>query len=99
MGFADIRYVLEPVAAAFYFARRLYQDATVLVADFCYGSRDFPTIRFQGRGGALVSMVLGQSGVAVADDAFEFRIIDHLVSPGCSSSWKASTANTNHLKD
>jgi hypothetical chaperone protein len=81
LGFTDIRYALEPVAAALYFARRLNQDASVLVADFYDGARDFSIIRFQRRGGALVSIVLGQSGVAVAGDAFEFRIIDHPVLP------------------
>jgi len=32
-GFPEVHYVYEPVAAAFYFAQNLKQDATVLVAD------------------------------------------------------------------
>jgi hypothetical chaperone protein len=90
LGFEEILYALEPVAAAFYFARRLSADATVLVADFGGGTSDFSIIRFERRGGRLASRALGQSGVPVAGDAFDFRIIDHLVSPelGKGSSYR-----------
>ncbi len=90
LGFTDILYVHEPVAAAFFFARRLEQDATVLVADFGGGTSDFSIIRFEGKGGSLKSRPLGQSGVGVAGDAFDFRIIDNLVSPalGKGSSYR-----------
>jgi hypothetical chaperone protein len=90
LGFTDILYALEPVAAAFFFARRLDADATVLVADFGGGTSDFSIIRFERRGGALMSAALGQSGVPVAGDAFDYRIIDHLVSPalGKGSSYR-----------
>jgi hypothetical chaperone protein len=81
LGFTEVLYALEPVAAAFFFARRLAEDATVLVADFGGGTSDFSIIRFERRGGSLVSTPLGQSGVAVAGDAFDYRIIDNLVSP------------------
>jgi hypothetical chaperone protein len=90
LGFTDIRYALEPVAAAFFFARRLNADATVLVADFGGGTSDFSIIRFERRGGRLTSRALGGSGVAIAGDAFDYRIIDHLVSPalGKGSSYR-----------
>ncbi len=90
LGFTEILYALEPVAAAFFFARRLREDATVLVADFGGGTSDFSIIRFEQRGGALTSKALGQSGVPVAGDAFDYRIIDHLVSPalGKGSSYR-----------
>jgi len=90
LGFTDVLYVHEPVAAAFFYARRLEQDATVLVADFGGGTSDFSIIRFERRNGALVSRALGQSGVGVAGDAFDFRIIDNLVSPalGKGSSYR-----------
>ena len=81
LGFTDIRYVHEPVAAAFYFARRLEADATVLVADFGGGTSDFSIIRFERKAGTLLARPLGQSGVGVAGDAFDFRIIDNLISP------------------
>jgi hypothetical chaperone protein len=81
LGFSDILYAYEPVAAAFFFARRLEQDATVLVADFGGGTSDFSIIRFERKGGTLSARALGQSGVGLAGDAFDYRIIDNLVSP------------------
>ncbi len=89
-GFTDILYAYEPVAAAFFFARRLEQDATVLVADFGGGTSDFSIIRFERKDGLLSARALGQSGVGVAGDAFDYRIIDNLVSPalGKGSSYR-----------
>jgi hypothetical chaperone protein len=81
LGFTDILYAYEPVAAAFFFAQRLDQDATVLVADFGGGTSDFSIVRFERKAGALSARPLGQSGVGVAGDAFDYRIIDNLVSP------------------
>ena len=46
-GFREIRYVYEPVAAAFYYAQRLTRSATVLVADFGGGTTDYSIIRFE----------------------------------------------------
>ena len=81
LGFTDLHYVYEPVAAAFYFAQRLQQGAAVLVADFGGGTSDFSVIRFDRQDGRIVSKALSHSGVAVAGDAFDYRIIDHVVSP------------------
>ncbi|MDQ0464908.1 putative chaperone protein [Caulobacter ginsengisoli] len=82
LGFKDIRYAYEPVAAAFFFARQLKADATVLVADFGGGTSDFSLVRFEQLGGGRVkSTGLANSGVGVAGDAFDYRIIDNLVSP------------------
>ncbi len=90
LGFTDILYAYEPVAAAFFFARRLDQDATVLVADFGGGTSDFSLVRFERKAGVLRARALGQSGVGVAGDAFDYRIIDNLVSPalGKGSSYR-----------
>jgi hypothetical chaperone protein len=41
LGFSKVRYAYEPVAAAFFFARKLDADATVLVGDFGGGTSDF----------------------------------------------------------
>ncbi|HEY3695443.1 Hsp70 family protein [Phenylobacterium sp.] len=91
MGFEEILYAYEPVGAAFFFARALTGDATVLVGDFGGGTSDFSIIRFEHRGGEMVSAPLGRSGVGVAGDAFDYRIIDNLVSPqlGKGSSYTA----------
>jgi hypothetical chaperone protein len=81
LGFTDILYAYEPVGAAFFFARTLDHDATVLVGDFGGGTSDFSIIRFERQGGEIHSTPLGRSGVGVAGDAFDYRIIDQLVSP------------------
>ncbi|MDB5419251.1 MAG: Heat shock protein Hsp70 [Phenylobacterium sp.] len=81
MGFTEILYAYEPVGAAFFFARTLDRDATVLVGDFGGGTSDFSIIRFERHDGEIASTPLGRSGVGVAGDAFDYRIIDRLVSP------------------
>lgn len=80
-GFPEIHYVYEPVAAAFFFARKLTQDATILVADFGGGTTDYSLIRFETSAGRLKATPIGHSGVGVAGDHFDFRIIDNIVSP------------------
>lgn len=80
-GFPDMRYAYEPVGAAFFFARRLQSDATILVADFGGGTSDFSLMRFRKTAAGVSAEPLGHSGVGVAGDAFDFRIIDHVVAP------------------
>lgn len=94
LGFTDIRYAYEPVGAAFFFARRLTEDATVLVGDFGGGTSDFSIVRFSRSRGRLSATPLGRAGVGVAGDAFDYRIIDHLVSPelGKGTSYKGMGA-------
>jgi hypothetical chaperone protein len=81
VGFSEIIYVYEPVAAAYFFAQRLTQAATVLVADFGGGTSDFSIIRFEPGDGALKSIPLAHSGVAVAGDVFDYRILEHAILP------------------
>jgi hypothetical chaperone protein len=81
VGFAEITYVYEPVAAAYFFAQRLTQAATVLVADFGGGTSDFSIIRFEPTDGKLKSIPLAHSGVAVAGDVFDYRILEHAILP------------------
>jgi hypothetical chaperone protein len=81
VGFAEITYVYEPVAAAYFFAQRLTKAATVLVADFGGGTSDFSIIRFEPTNGALKSIPLAHSGVAVAGDVFDYRILEHAILP------------------
>jgi hypothetical chaperone protein len=81
MGVKEVLYAYEPVGAAFFFARELDHDATVLVGDFGGGTSDFSIIRFERSGGAIQAVPLGRAGVGVAGDAFDYRIIDNLVSP------------------
>ncbi|NKK82441.1 Hsp70 family protein [Rhizobium leguminosarum] len=80
-GFPEIHYVYEPVAAAFYFAQSLKRDATVLVADFGGGTTDYSLIRFETVAGKLTATPIGHSGVGVAGDHFDYRMIDNIVAP------------------
>ncbi|MBY3380261.1 Hsp70 family protein [Rhizobium laguerreae] len=80
-GFPEIHYVYEPVAAAFYFAQNLKRDATVLVADFGGGTTDYSLIRFETVAGRLTATPIGHSGVGVAGDHFDYRMIDNIIAP------------------
>ncbi|SDP91866.1 Hsp70 family protein [Phyllobacterium sp. OV277] len=80
-GFPEIHYVYEPVAAAFYFAQNLKADATVLVADFGGGTTDYSLIRFEKKAGKLSATPIGHSGVGIAGDHFDSRMIDSIVAP------------------
>jgi len=79
-GLADVEVGLEPAAAGHRFAQELDHPATVLVADFGGGTSDFSLLRFDPGPPRRVT-ALGHSGVGIAGDAFDFRIIDHVVSP------------------
>jgi hypothetical chaperone protein len=81
MGFPEIHYVYEPVAAAYYFAQSLKSDANVLVADFGGGTTDYSLIRFERVAGKLTATPIGHSGVGIAGDHFDARMIEHLVAP------------------
>jgi hypothetical chaperone protein len=81
LGVEGAAYVYEPVGAAFSFARTLEGEATVLVADFGGGTSDFSVMRFSRAGGVLKAEPLGQSGVGVAGDTFDSRIVDKVVAP------------------
>ncbi len=81
LGFEEIVYVHEPVAAAFFFARDLIRPATILVADFGGGTTDFSIMRFERENGALRAFALGHGGVGIAGDQFDYRIVNHAVLP------------------
>ena len=81
LGFKDIAYVYEPVAAAFSFARKLRAAASVLVADFGGGTTDYSVLRFDRDGGALQATPLAWGGVGVAGDRFDYQVIDNVILP------------------
>jgi len=87
-GFESVQFELEPVAAAHYYESTLDHDELILIGDFGGGTSDFslihvgPTIRKRGRVGADL---LGNSGLGLAGDAFDAKIIRHLVSPALGS--------------
>ena len=78
---AEVHYVYEPLGAAFSFASRLTEPATVLVADFGGGTSDFSVVAIGDDRGAARCVPLSHSGVGIAGDRFDSRIVEHLVLP------------------
>ncbi|QDK34829.1 Hsp70 family protein [Sphingomonas sp. IC081] len=76
-----VHYVYEPMGAAFSFASRLSEPATLLVADFGGGTSDFSIVRVEAPGAARRCVPLGAAGIGIAGDRFDYRIMDHLVLP------------------
>jgi hypothetical chaperone protein len=81
LGFGPVTYVLEPVAAAYFYAQRLIRDAVILVADLGGGTSDFSVLRFTKGPKGIAARALAHTGIGIAGDNFDFRIIDHVVSP------------------
>ncbi|MCV0382598.1 MAG: Hsp70 family protein [Erythrobacter sp.] len=77
----DIRYVYEPMGAAYGFAASLDEPATLLVADFGGGTSDFSVVRVAERDAPRRCIPLGSAGISIAGDTFDYRIMDHLVLP------------------
>jgi len=83
-GFDQVDFVFEPVAAAVHYEAALDRDETVLVADFGGGTSDFCLLRVgPGFRDAPTdpARVLSTGGVGVAGDAFDARIVEHVVAP------------------
>ncbi len=81
-GMPSVDFAYEPLGAAYWYARDLKQAQTMLVADFGGGTSDFSVMRFEpGGAGRLKAIPLSHSGVGVAGDTFDYRIIEHAVSP------------------
>lgn len=81
LGMEHVHYVLEPVAAAHFYAQRLTRDAVILVGDFGGGTSDFSILHFKVDTNGVKAEALGHSGLGIAGDTFDYRIIDNVVSP------------------
>lgn len=95
-GFETIQFEMEPVAAAHYYESMLERDELILIGDFGGGTSDFslirvgPTIRHRGR---TAADLLGNAGVGIAGDAFDAKIVRHLVSPYFGSGTEMRSMN------
>jgi hypothetical chaperone protein len=95
-GFEEVTFELEPVAAAFAYESTLDHDELILIGDFGGGTSDFSLLRVgpgviaQGRG---KNDVLANSGVGLAGDAFDAKIVRKLVSPALGSDTEARSFN------
>jgi hypothetical chaperone protein len=86
VGYESVEFEMEPIAAAYYYESRLDHDELILIGDFGGGTSDFslvhvgPTIRGRDRD-RISDGIVGNAGVGIAGDAFDAKIIRHLVSP------------------
>ncbi len=83
-GYEQVEFEMEPVAAAYAYESTLDHDELIMIGDFGGGTSDFsllhvgPGVRKRGR---KPEDLLGNSGVRLAGDAFDARIVRKLVSP------------------
>jgi hypothetical chaperone protein len=83
-GYESVAFEMEPVAAAYYYESLLDREELILIGDFGGGTSDFslvhvgPAVRRRGR---VSGDIVGNAGVGIAGDAFDAKIIRHLVSP------------------
>jgi hypothetical chaperone protein len=95
-GFERIDFEMEPVAAAYAYEATLDHDELILIGDFGGGTSDFsllhvgPGVRKRGR---TPQDLLGNSGVGLAGDSFDARIVRKLVSPALGSDSLARSLN------
>jgi hypothetical chaperone protein len=95
-GFEHVDFELEPVAAACAYESTLDHDELILIGDFGGGTSDFsllrvgPEVRRRGR---TPKDLLGNSGLGLAGDAFDARIVRKLVSPALGSDSEARSLN------
>ncbi|MDO8837422.1 MAG: Hsp70 family protein [Parvibaculum sp.] len=80
----EVHFEFEPVAAAYAYEASLDRDELVLIGDFGGGTSDFcllhvgPGMRgLKDRGETIV----GVSGIGIAGDAFDARLVEHAVAP------------------
>nr|WP_047167127.1 Hsp70 family protein [Sphingomonas sp. Y57] len=78
---AEVHYVYEPLGAAFSFAARLTEPSTLLVADFGGGTSDFSVVRVAEPEARPRCVPLSSTGVGIAGDRFDSRIVERLVLP------------------
>jgi hypothetical chaperone protein len=90
-GFEEIHHVMEPIAAAYYYAHKQKRASTVLVGDFGGGTSDFSIVSFEPTASGIYAQPIACSGVGVAGDSFDYRIIDRVVAPvlGKGSKYKS----------
>ncbi len=93
-GFTDVRFAMEPVAAAYAYEAATRRDELLLIGDFGGGTTDFSLLRVCASAQACSGLsvrtaggpqVLANTGVGIAGDAFDARLVRRLVSPALGS--------------
>jgi hypothetical chaperone protein len=83
-GFTEVTFEFEPVGAAWHYESGLDDDELILIADFGGGTSDFSLMRVGPSlrdGGRRAETFLGNDGVPLAGDAFDGKLIRHVVAP------------------
>jgi hypothetical chaperone protein len=93
-GFTNVRFLPEPIAAAYKYRQRLDHEELVLIADFGGGTSDFSLVQLQAKSsgaGKAQSSVIGTDGVGIAGDTFDSKMVRNLVAPilGLGSKYKS----------
>ncbi|MEO7653475.1 MAG: Hsp70 family protein, partial [Bryobacteraceae bacterium] len=88
-GYESVDFEMEPVAAAYYYESTLDHDELILIGDFGGGTSDFSLLHV----GPGARKLLGNSGVGVAGDAFDAKIVRNLVSPKLGAGSLARSLN------
>lgn len=93
-GFSQVSFEFEPVGAAYHYESALKKDELIVIGDFGGGTSDFSALRVGpsfASGGSSPRRVLGTQGLGLAGDAFDAKLIRHLVSPalGAGSSLRS----------
>jgi hypothetical chaperone protein len=95
-GFESVEFDLEPVAAARYYESTLQRNELILIGDFGGGTSDFSLIHVgpdSRRKGRKPGDLLGNAGIGLAGDAFDAKIIRHLVAPALGSGSEMRSMN------
>ncbi len=95
-GFEHVDFELEPVAAAHAYESTLDHDELILIGDFGGGTSDFSLLRVGPgvrRRGRSPQDLLGNTGVGLAGDGFDARLVRKLVSPALGSNSEARSLN------
>jgi hypothetical chaperone protein len=79
-GYESVDFEMEPVAAAYFYQSTLDHEELILIGDFGGGTSDFSLLRV-GPKVRRAEDFLGNSGVGLAGDAFDAKIVRNLVSP------------------
>lgn len=80
-GFKNVKFLQEPVAAAYDLKRSIQEELTVLVVDLGGGTSDFSVVRFTDKDFDNRRDLLGLGGVSLAGDAFDGAFMKKEISP------------------
>jgi hypothetical chaperone protein len=83
-GFDEIRFQLEPIAAAFAYEARMVRPERVLVGDFGGGTSDFSVVQLDPRRQGLTERagdILATAGLSVAGNKYDSATMWHKLTP------------------